>query len=342
LPCIPATIRKSLPEGRFDAEGLGLETVLDTLPQVVWSARPDGHHDFYNQRWYDLTGVAPGSTDGAGWSELFHPDDRAEAWARWRHSLATGEPYEVAYRLRHKNGEYRWNLGRALAIRDREGRIERWFGTCTDIHDLKVAEEQRELVTRELSHRIKNIFAVVSALVALSARSDPAAARFAENVRARIDALARAHEHVRPHSPHSEGHSRGRTVHGLIAALLEAYETPARRISWSGDDPPVEVHAATALALVIHELATNAVKYGALSTESGEVVITTYLSEGRYTLKWTERGGPPITAVPSRQGFGRLMSERAARAQLGAEIVHDWQPGGLMLTIEMPLHALTR
>ncbi len=117
-------------------------TIADAMPQMVWSTRPDGFHDYYNDRWYEFTGVPYGSTDGEGWNGMFHPDDQEEAWRRWRHSLETGDAYEVEYRLRHRSGEYRWTLGRALPIRDGEGRIERWFGTCTDIHDFKRAEDR--------------------------------------------------------------------------------------------------------------------------------------------------------------------------------------------------------
>ena len=92
--------------------------LADTMPQMVWSTLPDGSHDYYNARWYEFTGVPPGSTDGEAWNGMFHPDDQERAWARWRHSLATGEPYEIEYRLRHHSGEYRWTLGRALPLRD--------------------------------------------------------------------------------------------------------------------------------------------------------------------------------------------------------------------------------
>ncbi|MCL6305248.1 PAS domain-containing protein, partial [Streptococcus agalactiae] len=103
------------------------------------------------------------------WNDMFHPDDQDRAWSVWRHSLATGDPYQIEYRLRHRDGTYRWVLGRALPIRDGEGRITRWFGTCTDIHEQKLALEEREIVSQELSHRIKNIFAVVSGLISFAA-----------------------------------------------------------------------------------------------------------------------------------------------------------------------------
>jgi len=110
------------------------ETLADALPHMVWSTLPDGSHDYYNARWYEFTGVAEGSTDGDGWNEMFHPDDRERAWTAWRSSLASGRPYEIEYRLRHRSGEYRWTLGRALPMRGPDGRILRWIGTCTDIH----------------------------------------------------------------------------------------------------------------------------------------------------------------------------------------------------------------
>ncbi|NNM72827.1 hybrid sensor histidine kinase/response regulator [Enterovirga aerilata] len=117
-----------------------LKAIVDSVDQMIWSTRPDGFHDFYNQRWYDYTGVPEGSTDGEAWNGMFHPDDRERAWDLWRRCLATGEPYHIEYRLRHRSGDYRWVLGRAQPVRDAAGKILRWYGTCTDIHDLKLAE----------------------------------------------------------------------------------------------------------------------------------------------------------------------------------------------------------
>src|SRR5918993_872718 len=127
--------------------------LADAMPQMVWSTRPDGHHDYYNQRWYEFTGVPEGSTDGEAWKGMFHPDDQDCAWSKWRHCLATGEPYEIEYRLRHCSGEYRWVLGRALPLRNEHGEIERWFGTCTDIHDLKQVQ-QALAETEEFTRRL--------------------------------------------------------------------------------------------------------------------------------------------------------------------------------------------
>ena len=126
----------------WDSES-GFRALTNSIDQMVWSTRPDGFHDFYNQRWYDFTGMEAGSTDGAGWNDIFHPDDQERAWAVWRQSLETGDPYHIEYRLRHRSGRYRWVIGRANAVRDADGEISRWYGTCTDVHELKTAEMQR-------------------------------------------------------------------------------------------------------------------------------------------------------------------------------------------------------
>ena len=125
-------------EARFQA-------ITDSIDQMIWSTTPDGAHDYFNRRWYEYTGVPEGSTDGEAWLGIFHPDDQARTEARWRRSLDTGEPYVIEYRLRHRSGEYRWVAGRAQPVRDRTddgtpGAILRWYGTCTDIHDVKIAE----------------------------------------------------------------------------------------------------------------------------------------------------------------------------------------------------------
>lgn len=116
-------------------------TIANSVDQMIWSTRPDGFHDYYNARWYEFTGVTEGSTDGEEWNGMFHEEDQERAWEIWRHSLSTGEPYEIEYRLRHRSGDYRWVLGRAKAVRGDAGEIIRWYGSCTDIHDEVMARE---------------------------------------------------------------------------------------------------------------------------------------------------------------------------------------------------------
>jgi len=118
--------------------------LADAVPQQIWVTRPDGYHEYYNRRWYDYTGLTHDETKGDGWNAVLHPDDRERAWARWRHSLATGEPYEIDYRFRRHDGQHRWFLGQALPERNDAGEIVRWVGTLTDVHERHEAAAERE------------------------------------------------------------------------------------------------------------------------------------------------------------------------------------------------------
>lgn len=133
-----------------------LAAITHSIDQMIWTTRPDGYHDFFNDRWYEFTGLTAGSTDGDGWNNVFHPDDQTAAWTRWRHSIKTGEPYEIEYRLRHRSGEYRWVIGRAKPSKDEKGQVVRWYGTCTDIHDFKLRELQRAALL-ELQEEIRSL-----------------------------------------------------------------------------------------------------------------------------------------------------------------------------------------
>ena len=318
--------------------------LADAMPQMVWSTQADGFHDYYNARWYEFTGVPAGSTDGEGWNDMFHPDDQQRAWAAWRHSLATGDPYEIEYRLRRHDGVYCWTLGRAVPIRNAEGQITRWFGTCTDIDELKKLEQGKDLVSQELSHRIKNIFAVISALIALSAREYPEAKAFAAAVRNRIGALARAHEFVRPHSEVSRPLMSNTTLHTFLHALFLPYTDSAGhpRVLIEGEDTVFDDQAATSVALLFHELATNAAKYGSLSKPEGRVILTTRAEGERFILCWIEVGGPPIERSPERAGFGSSLATLSVEGQLGGRLERSWRPEGLVVEANIPATALSR
>jgi PAS domain S-box-containing protein len=310
--------------------------LTDAMPQMVWSTLPDGFHDYYNARWYEFTGVPHGSTDGEGWNDMFHPEDQARAWERWRHSLETGEDYDIEYRLKHHSGEYRWTLGRALPVRDAKGEITRWIGTCTDIHESKMAADQTELMGRELSHRIKNIFAVIAGLIGLSSPADPETRGFAKRLAGRISALGRAHNFARPHSPMSDPGREFGTLHGLLREILTPYEMDGSpRYTVEGADIPVSDRSATPIALVVHELATNAVKYGALSSASGIITISTACQDDNVIIEWQETGGPPVPAPPSITGFGTQLSEISIADQLGGVIERHWKTEGLYVKIEV-------
>lgn len=317
--------------------------LTEAMPQMVWSTLPDGFHDYYNDQWYRFTGVPHGSTDGEGWKDMFHPDDQERARERWQHSLETGETYEIEYRLRHRSGTYRWTLGRALPVRDANGAIVRWIGTCTDIHDARMAAEQNEILSRELSHRIKNIFAVVTGLVSLSGRREPQSSGFAAKLVDRIMALGRAHEFARPHSERSRPQNEEETLSGMLGQILAPYQiNEQQRIRIKGDEVQIDDQSATPIALIFHELATNAAKYGALATDEGRVDLTIGSSEGNVRIEWIEHGGPPVAGAPDHSGFGSRLAEMSATQQLGGHIRRDWRPDGLHVTLDVPAARLRR
>lgn len=157
-------------ETALQASEAKFRTITNAMPQIVWSTRPDGYHDYYNERWYEFTGVPYGSVDGEGWNDLFHPEDQPRAMELWSHSLRTGAPYEIEYRLRHHTGEYRWTLGRASPVVDEQGRITRWMGTCTDIHEQKLLQDTLQQSDRRkdeflamLAHELRNPLAPIAA-----------------------------------------------------------------------------------------------------------------------------------------------------------------------------------
>ncbi|MGX4642980.1 ATP-binding protein [Massilia sp. SYSU DXS3249] len=281
-------------------------TIANAMPQMVWSTLADGFHDYFNQQWYDFTGVPQGSTDGAGWNGLFHPDDQEEAWERWRHSLATGETYEIQYRLRHRSGQYRWVLGRALPVHDEGGAIVRWMGTCTDIHAQKQAEEElRGMNARKdeflamLAHELRNPLAPIASaahLLKLAATS-PARIEHASDI------ITRQVRHMTALVDDLLDVSR--VTRGLIeldkypvdlkAIVASAIEQArpliksrghALNLRMQASDPVVQGDR-TRLVQVVANLLNNAAKYTA---QGGEITLAVDLHADRARIAVTDNG----------------------------------------------------
>lgn len=328
-------------EYALQSAGAAFHALADTMPQMVWSTLPDGSHDYYNARWYEFTGVPVGSTDGEGWAGMFHEDDQPNAWKRWNNSLSTGKPYEVEYRLRHRSGEYRWMIGRALPILNEHGDIQRWIGTCTDIEDQKQTALQNEILSQELSHRIKNIFAIISGLISLTARANEAFSEASKDLLGRISALGRAHEFVRPRSEKSRPQTEDVTLSTLLATIFESYPAYSEgRLRISGPDIEVGSNAATPVALVFHELATNAMKYGALSNDEGEIALDLSEDDDTVTFRWTESGADVDGTAEQRSGFGSRLIDLAIKQQLGGDYERTWNADGMTLVMAVKRNRL--
>ncbi len=314
-------------------------SMLEAAPQIVWASSPGGELRFANARWKAFTGV---DATQKAWRDCIHPDDLPGVREAWSRAMATGDVYERELRIRAADGGYRWFLARAVPVYGARGDVEQWLGAGADIHEAKLNLESRELLSQELSHRIKNIFAVVSSLISLSARSDPAQAEFARVLRERIAALGRAHEFVRPHSAESANPLyRTSALSTFLADLFGAYvDEKGPRVRFTGDDFSFGDRLATPFALLFHELGTNAAKYGALSTPDGCVEIACRRHGRQWVLVWRETGGPILAVAPTREGFGASLARISVEGQLGGEIERDWPPTGLVATIRIPLEVV--
>ena len=175
--------RRAAAEAALGASEAQFRTVAELIPQLVWAARPDGTRDYINPRWYAATGLPPGSGEGEGWVESVHPDDRNGVVGRWRQAVATGEKYEVEYRLRQADGGYRWYLGQALPQRDDAGRVVRWFGASTDVDDRKRHAETLERLVQERTAELMTANAALRAEVDERRRAEEGEAAAARELR---------------------------------------------------------------------------------------------------------------------------------------------------------------
>ena len=207
------------------------------------------------------------------------------------------------------------------------------FGIFLDVTGRKQAEEGHELLAGEMSHRVKNLLAIASGLAQITSRSTETTADMARELTQRLTALGRAHDLVRP-LPGGQGQAA--LLGDLLSVLLAPYDDLGAfsgRIRVAVERMGVGEAAATSMALIIHELATNSLKYGALSVEAGTLDVTSTSSREDIRLVWMEQGGPLVTSTPDRAGFGSKLVERSVSRQLGGSIDYDWSNGGLVATL---------
>jgi two-component sensor histidine kinase len=226
-------------------------------------------------------------------------------------------------------------------VRDEAGKVGGVLCIVSETTERVVAQERQRLLLRETNHRLKNLFATIDAMIGLSVRSARTPQEFAEALRGRLAALLRAKELVRPGMMGTEHAVEHTTVDALVRTILQPYDdnTSRERIYVSGPDVVAGATALTSLALALHESATNAVKYGALSQPNGVIRIRWETQSDNFLLEWEETGGPAIVVIPDVHGFGSVLTERSI-SQLGGKIDYDWQRNGLKLRITVPLDRL--
>ena len=312
-----------------------LRFAIDAAGVALWAWNVDTDNLRLDRRAYEMWGV-PVTKDVTfeDLSSHIHPADRDRVRAAFIASRAIIGPYEIDFRIMIGE-EVRWVSARGQG--DDEGMVDRnMFGIFIDVSGRKQVEEGNELLAGEMSHRVKNLLAIATALTSITSKSSESTEDMARQLAHRLTALGRAHDLVRP----LPGHAKTDALLGdLISVLLAPYDDLGAfsgRIRVSVPRMGVDEASATTLALIIHELATNSLKYGALSCETGTLdVSSTGHDVEDIIIVWTERGGPLISGPTGTGGFGSKLINRAMSAQLGGTIVCDWAAEGVIVTLRM-------
>ena len=306
----------------------------------------DGRFLLVNRRYCEIVGRTADELLTLRVPDITHPDDRETDTALRQRLVADGVPFFVEKRYLRPDGSEVWVSVNVSLMRSEDGTRPQLIGVAQDITEQKAAQEQQGLLVRELNHRIKNLFAVTGGMIALSARSATTPKEYASNIRGRLNALAVAHDLILPRN--EAGILADPTsLDLLLPRILSPYiEMPSdsygSRLTLKGPSVPLGARAVTTFALILHELATNAAKYGALSLEEGTLRITWECVDNLLILKWEESGGPALRGPPKSEGFGTAISNHSVREQFGGTMFHKWNLQGLSVELSVPMERLSR
>ena len=325
--------QETTPPPVWDAGRLRIAT--DAAGVALWAWNVDTDDIAMDQRAHRLWGIVPG--DGVvTFEELsarIHPEDLDRVRAAYTATRDILGTFEIDFRIMDGQ-EVRWVAARGQG--DDQGMVGRhMFGIFLDVTERKLAEEDRDLLASEMSHRVKNLFAIAAGLTRIASRSAETPEEMAADLTQRLIALGEAHELVRPTLLNER---KAANLDELFAVLLGAYDdkgTIGDRIQVRAPEMLVGEGSITTLALVVHELATNSLKYGALARASGTVVVSCTEDGDEAIIVWTEAGGPPVAAVRGQPGFGSKLVHRSIVRQLGGSIKFDWPPDGVVVTLRV-------
>lgn len=321
--------------------------MADAMPQIVWSANPDGRRDYFNQRWFEHTGMTREKAWGWGWVAALHADDAAHCREAWRQAVKGTETFECEYQLLCAEDEsYRWHIERALPVFDPQGQVVKWFGTCTDINELKVAQKQIEAMTvrqrhamTETHHRVKNNLQIISSLIDMQLINgeETISAEEFRRLGSHVRTLAAVHDILTQHAKETEM-LQLLSLEEVLQQLLPVHQhtAPHCRITAQVADVQLPGRQGTSLALVINELISNAVKHG-----KGLVEIVVAREAGRVVVSVCDDGpGFPADFDPQTDAnTGLELVQNLVQWDLAGTVAFDNQPtGGAQITLFLPIN----
>jgi PAS domain S-box-containing protein len=341
------TERKQMEE-TLRASDAHFQAVANLGPDLLWRHDRDRRKSWYNDRWRSYTGMPGTTTDFRGWTQvhaeergwaLTHPDDLERVRQILTGALQDRGPLSYEARIRRSDGVYRWFLVRYQPAFDSDGQVTDWFGAATDIDNLKQLQNQQQLLVAELQHRTRNLIGVIRSVARQTVESAASLNDFAERFNDRLEALSRVQGFL------SQSPSAG--LAQLLEAELTAHgiEAKAPRVVLEGPNVDLPAGSVQTLALVVHELTTNALKHGAFASPAGSLSVSWSLrteSEGPFlTLIWRESGVAmkEDSGRPMRRGFGLHLIERALPYQLGATTSIEFTADGMVCRMELPIAA---
>jgi two-component sensor histidine kinase len=311
-----------------------LRAAVDAAGVALWSWNVDTDAVTLDERAYELWGVAKDQQKVTFevLSKNIHPADIERVRSAFAATRAVVGSYEIDFRVL-SGGDIRWISARGQGS-DADIADRTMFGIFLDVTQRKQAEENNELLAGEMSHRVMNLLQIATALTRMSSHSTATKEDMAHELTSRLMALGRAQELVRP-LPGQK--NEGTLLGDLISVLLAPYDEKGASVRIRVSVPKMNVGEAsgTAMALVIHELATNSAKYGSLSLASGTLDVSCNAGDDEVVIMWTERGGPPVKAPEKLHGFGSKLVHRSMAAQLGGAIAFDWDEEGVVVTLRM-------
>jgi PAS domain S-box-containing protein len=318
--------------------------IVESSNDAIISKSLDGTINSWNKGAEHIFGYSAEEIIGKPITTLMSPD-RSEEEKSILQRLRRGERVEPLETIRrHKDGRLIHVSVTISPIMNADGRIIGASKIARDITESKRALETHALLLGEMRHRISNLFSITNALVGMSARSARTPQEMAAALQERLVALSRAHGLTRPSLINTETNVGGQTMlSGLIRLIFAPFTAEAsnpERLILTGCDLPISERAITNVALVLHELATNAAKYGSLSAATGVVHIDCALAGDDLTMTWREQGGPSITGDPNREGFGGRLAHQIVVHQFGGKLFKEWNPGGLLVQLTLPLKHL--